>query len=160
MPTRHEGTNRKIIQVIPATGWYARFIDSADAPPDEYVPLVFWALVEDEQGQRWVEGLECTFDGVLFAEDVSNFLEYVSQAEMNSETWYAKYLELRDKLDAASETDALESAARTLLIDALLDKMKEADADLFRRLMETPGFSYHFKQAIEVAKGEDPLPES
>lgn len=52
----------KILQIIPAQpGWYARFVDLREEVRIESIAwVVCWALVEDEEGNRSVQGLIST----------------------------------------------------------------------------------------------------
>lgn len=98
--TPQVGTNVKILQIIPATGWFARYIDPSAEDPDNLTALVCWALVEDETGERRVVGMDSASDGVAVAEDLTNFSEYVHTSEIEGETWYNKYQELVAKVEA------------------------------------------------------------
>lgn len=100
---RQSDTEKKILQIMPAEGWFARYIDAAgasDHDPDNLVPLTCWALVEDENGSRRVEGMDSASDGVALVEDTTNFSEYVHASEIDEETWYAKYQELLRQVEA------------------------------------------------------------
>lgn len=68
--------SKKIIQIMPAIGWYATYKDGAEL---HYNPLVCWALVEAD-GVRFVAGMD---DGapIDFCEEVSNFDGYVYEPE-------------------------------------------------------------------------------
>jgi len=65
----------EIIQIIPATDWYAVYDGDGE---DLVVPVVCWALVEDEVGVRRVDAIDdgtTAFDGE-FVSQVSNFKRY------------------------------------------------------------------------------------
>ena len=73
----------QIIQIIPATDWYAVYRDDVSYHPDEkidyVVPVVCWALVEDESGERRVDAIDdgtTSFDGE-FVSQVSGFKRYL-----------------------------------------------------------------------------------
>lgn len=160
MATHHELKSRKIIHIIPAVGWLAKYLDASDQSPDNYSPIACWALVEGEDGERWVEGLEATSDGLEFAENVSNFSEYVQHDQITEDTWYAKYQALVEKLDTDHELSAADSLIRERKVETLVDKMKESDRELYERLTNTPGFSYYFNQLVSIAQDDDALPEA
>ena len=64
----------KILQIIPASGWYAKFHDKEDL----LVPLACWALCQNEVGETYVAGIDATSDGVTnFVEDADNFEGYI-----------------------------------------------------------------------------------
>lgn len=70
--------DEKILQIIPATGWGARYADEADAPLD---PVICFALVEmTVDGETSCEVRPMGSDGkrIAFIDDASNFegLEY------------------------------------------------------------------------------------
>lgn len=67
---------KKIIQIMPATGWYATYKDDAELI---YNPLVCWALVEAD-GERFISGMD---DGspIDFCEEVGNFAGYAHETE-------------------------------------------------------------------------------
>lgn len=70
----------KIVQIIPADGWYAEYLGDDGQP--FHMRLVVWALVEGtegiERGVHEVRGLGCDpEEGVDFADDVTNFVRYV-----------------------------------------------------------------------------------
>ena len=64
----------KIISIMPATGWVARFEYQAspDAPAHEWKePLIAWALVEDPPGFRYIAGYALEEPGSAMAEDAA-----------------------------------------------------------------------------------------
>ncbi len=56
----------RILQIMPAPGWVARFDMASDAHASDVddagveIPLVGWALVDFEDGSRDVVGLVCS----------------------------------------------------------------------------------------------------
>ena len=60
---------QKVIQMIPATGWYAVY--KIDAGDDFLDRVAFWALTDDGEVSGWVGG-----DYMDNAEEQSNFLRY------------------------------------------------------------------------------------
>jgi hypothetical protein len=50
---------KRILQIIPATGWHVLLEEPADggAPRREAVPLAVWALVETDDGAQGIVGL-------------------------------------------------------------------------------------------------------
>jgi len=97
---RDRNAKRKVIQIIPADGWFARYTDASQDSPDNVYPLACWALVESETGERWVEGMDSASDGIALAPDTTNFIEYVHTSEIQGETWYAKYHQLLAQVEA------------------------------------------------------------
>lgn len=70
-------SDRKIIQIIPANNWYALY--KQDDAPDEWVPLVAWAVVK-QNGDDFVVGLDaCEY--IDFCDETSNFLRYAHESE-------------------------------------------------------------------------------
>ena len=64
----------KILQIIPASGWYAKFGDGDNA----VFPLACWALCQNEDGETYVAGIDATPDGTTnFVEDADNFEGYI-----------------------------------------------------------------------------------
>ena len=70
---------RKIVQIIPAEGWFAVYGDD-DGKPTILVPLVCWALYEDEEGDRYIEGMDA-FEYVDFSQGNHNFHDYRHKSE-------------------------------------------------------------------------------
>lgn len=73
---------RRILQIIPAEGWWAGYTGFAD--PDTgttregFTRLVCWALVENENGENEVLGMEGDGDtDVTFSVDIHSFDEYL-----------------------------------------------------------------------------------
>lgn len=70
----------KIIQIIPATqpAWavYDQRKWAPNEPPYCFGKIHMWALVEDEDGNRFVQGMDVT-DEPTIADDMQNFLEYI-----------------------------------------------------------------------------------
>jgi hypothetical protein len=69
----------KIIQIIPAVGWYAKFeVESGIS----YDPLISWALIGDDK-DRTVVGIVADREGPLteYAEAISNFLGYAHRED-------------------------------------------------------------------------------
>lgn len=75
----------RIVQIIPADGWYAEYRGDGGQP--FHMRLVGWALVEGtegiDRGVHEVRGLGCdTDEGVDFADDVTNFVRYVHSNDL------------------------------------------------------------------------------
>jgi hypothetical protein len=69
--------SEKILQIIPASGWYAKFSNSNDGE-DGLFPLACWALCQNEDGETYVAGIDATPDGTTtFVEDAENFEGYI-----------------------------------------------------------------------------------
>ena len=69
--------NRKILQIIPADGWWARMMKQ----DPEFQPLACWALIEGEDADGVVMGMiagEC----VEFVEDEEKFDAYFHTSEL------------------------------------------------------------------------------
>ena len=67
--------SEKIIQIIPADGWFAVF--QMDDEAELTLPLNCWALFQDEDGASRVEGLYVDAAGdCSAAKAASNFLRY------------------------------------------------------------------------------------
>ena len=68
----------KILQIIPAEGWQAEFVDSYDGSTHRIAePLCAWALTEDDNGNLRVEGVSVADEvGPTLAEFESNFKRY------------------------------------------------------------------------------------
>lgn len=76
--------NVNILQITPADGWYAVCKDGDEEYHDK---LVSWALVEDEGGSRWVEGLYTDDTGAVeLASTISNFDRYEYEYQPNIPT--------------------------------------------------------------------------
>lgn len=67
---------RIILQLAPATGWRAAYTDEADGI--SLAPVALWALVQDDEGNRYVEGIEAD-DIVAFCSDTEGCLGYVAE---------------------------------------------------------------------------------
>lgn len=73
-----------IKQMMPATGWYAVYMEEEE-PHYSAIPLVGWALAEDEEGDSGVFGLDGG-EYVDFAENMSNFLGYAHESQLEKRT--------------------------------------------------------------------------
>lgn len=69
----------KILQIIPAPGWYAKYREEDGSETISAMPLVCWALCEDEaHGGTFVEGCDVDELGEIeLAPEASNFCGYV-----------------------------------------------------------------------------------
>lgn len=76
-----EAPEGKIITIIPADGWYARY--DVDGVMED-MPLVCWALVEASDGVRAVHGMDGG-DYVDFAEGISNFIAFVHKLDVKDQ---------------------------------------------------------------------------
>ena len=67
----------KILQIIPATDWYAIF-DNAGMELSN--PLVCWALVQEEDGDTAIRGMVADSDGAIIeaADKMNNFKRFQS----------------------------------------------------------------------------------
>lgn len=74
---------RRIVQIMPADGWRARFAEKADGREWDD-PLVCWALVEDEQAWQEVVGMVAA-DPVEFCDTFDQFLGYMGPGETSDE---------------------------------------------------------------------------
>lgn len=73
---------KKILQIIPAAGWFAVYKNEGE--PETLSPLACWALVEDEEGNTNVQGMDAD-DYVDFVEDIGNFSKYSHKPESAQE---------------------------------------------------------------------------
>jgi hypothetical protein len=73
--------NRTIIQIIPAAGF--RAVYRPEDAPDQLIerPLACWALVEDHEGSRSVEGMDVDW-AVDFCGDTGGFVGYAAPGEL------------------------------------------------------------------------------
>jgi hypothetical protein len=71
----------KIVQIVPAMGWFARYDDPND--PSGYVDaaLTCWALVETPEGERQVVGLDGG-DYISVADELNGFRCYIHESEL------------------------------------------------------------------------------
>jgi hypothetical protein len=77
----------KILEIIPADRWYVKNLNELIQPPDLVVPLICWALIQDENGETWVEGMENGPNGVTLAEDDNgDFAGYIHESQMGTAT--------------------------------------------------------------------------
>lgn len=71
---------RRIVQIIPATGWWARHDGSTDPERggmrEGFMRLVCWALVENEEGKTEVVGMDGDGDLEVGFADYSSLVEY------------------------------------------------------------------------------------
>lgn len=78
---------RKILQVIPAEGWFAVYKENDGS--ESSVRLACWALVEetdDEFTDNVVVGMETGYDqSVDFADTAVNFVRYVHTSDQTEE---------------------------------------------------------------------------
>lgn len=73
---------KRILQIIPAQGWLAMF-RNRETGNIETEPIPCWALVEEENGDRSVVGMDA--DSTLdFAEDMGNFVGYIHESQAKS----------------------------------------------------------------------------
>lgn len=71
---------RRILQIVPAPGWFAVCI-LVEEPWYELAPLALWALVDDGI-QRYVSGLDVRMD---LCDSSPSFLEYVHESQITDE---------------------------------------------------------------------------
>ena len=70
------------VQIIPADGWYARYVTETG---DAYVRLVCWVLVEDAQGWRHLDGVDACNDcedGIALCSENQNFAGFCHQDQL------------------------------------------------------------------------------
>jgi len=63
----------KILQIIPADGWYALYKDEDEMLAE---PLVCFALVEDNDNEQYIKGMCCDHINIECADIPSNFAGY------------------------------------------------------------------------------------
>ena len=75
----------KILQIMPATGWYAKF-EGNEGEPRMIDRLVGWALIEgDDSDEVYVVGLDNSHpEGVLNVEITSNFSGYIHHSDLTA----------------------------------------------------------------------------
>lgn len=71
---------KKILQIIPADSWEAKF-KSSDGELVGNDHIVCFALVEDDDGSRSVEGMIAAEGFMDFCEDIANFNGYVKSVK-------------------------------------------------------------------------------
>lgn len=86
-------TAPKIIQMIPATGWYALFKEEDDSI--NFEPLVCFALTENSDGETEIRPMFWEGGFVDFADDYNNF-EGIEQTDMLPPDWDADLDDLED----------------------------------------------------------------
>jgi hypothetical protein len=72
--------HKRILQIIPANGWYAAFND-LEAAEQFYSPLVCWALVTEGERQ-FITGMVAVKNKILACQEEVNFSHYVSHSEL------------------------------------------------------------------------------
>ncbi|HET19674.1 MAG TPA: hypothetical protein ENO16_03590 [Chromatiales bacterium] len=78
-------TAPKIIQMMPAEGWYAFFRNEEDDSLN-FEPLVCFALTENSDGETEVRPMFWQDSYVDFADDYDNF-EGIEQADLSENDW-------------------------------------------------------------------------
>lgn len=74
----------RIIQIIPAEGWFAKYRN--DDGSVFYSPLVCFALVEEKNGHTFVRGMDADSSGIIdFADEPQNFLGFFKRDETVNE---------------------------------------------------------------------------
>lgn len=63
----------RIVQIIPAEGWYATYLSEDNSGETKSYPLISFALLEINYADRRVEGI---LGSGSFARDLDNFLGY------------------------------------------------------------------------------------
>lgn len=61
----------RIVQIMPADGWKAVYVNGDGVVA--VVPLVGWALVEDGEGRRHVDGLDGRGDVITLCDNMVGF---------------------------------------------------------------------------------------
>ena len=72
----------KIMQIIRLTDGFVKYENGASEPRNKLVPLTCWALIEHENGDTWVEGMDIGPDGVTLAQDTENFVGYIDASQI------------------------------------------------------------------------------
>jgi len=67
----------RILQIIPANGWYALYKDNDETISE---PLVCFALVEDNDNEQYIKGMCCDHLSIDFADIPGNFTGYTKPA--------------------------------------------------------------------------------
>jgi hypothetical protein len=93
---------RKILQIMPATGWGAAF--DAGEEEEEISPLVGWALVQDADGQSAVVGLVGGHE-VELCDLQANFAGYVYLSDLMTEGFEVEDEELDDGQEEDDDDD-------------------------------------------------------
>ena len=86
---------RRIIQIMPADGWYARYKARTPLEPKILTKLACWALIEEDDGmpptQRTVSGLDVA-DGAATVtdclEEIAGFERFVHVSELTEQELY------------------------------------------------------------------------
>lgn len=82
-----ETDNVKIIQIMPATGWYALYYFEGE-PHYDLSPIAAWALCQySSVVDEWKEVRAVDFDAdgtADFANEATNFIRYVHQSDLDS----------------------------------------------------------------------------
>lgn len=93
-------TAPKILQMMPAEGWYAFFKDEDESL--NFEPLVCFALTENTDGETEVRPMFWQDNYVDFADDYDNF-EGIEKVDMTEDDWDID-LEDMDVEEAAEES--------------------------------------------------------
>jgi hypothetical protein len=93
-------TTPKIIQMMPADGWYAFFKEEDESL--NFEPLVCFALTENTDGETEIRPMFWQDSYVDFADDYDNF-EGIEQVDMSEQDWDFD-------LDALAEAELLDEA--------------------------------------------------
>lgn len=78
-------TAPRILQMMPAEGWYAFFRNEEDDSMN-FEPLVCFALTENSEGETEVRPMFWQDSYVDFADDYDNF-EGIEQADLSANDW-------------------------------------------------------------------------
>ncbi|MEW5894125.1 MAG: hypothetical protein AB1697_13420 [Pseudomonadota bacterium] len=78
-------TAPRILQMMPAEGWYAFFRNEEDDSLN-FEPLVCFALTENSDGETEVRPMFWQDSHVDFADDYDNF-EGIEQADLSEDDW-------------------------------------------------------------------------
>ncbi|MHC4621725.1 MAG: DUF6253 family protein [Planctomycetota bacterium] len=70
---------KRILSIIPASGWHSVY--RPDDGSTQVFPLVCWALVETDEGDTVVAGLDAGDNYVDYAENMDNFESYWHKSE-------------------------------------------------------------------------------
>ena len=68
-----------VIQILPADGWMAKF----DIAKDSLVPIACWALMEDPDGKRRIEGiLPASHQEMRPCDEFEEFMYYIHESKI------------------------------------------------------------------------------
>lgn len=117
MPANAPVITKRIIQIIPATGWLAAYRDDETPAGLFFLALACWALMEASDGDRSVEGLAGS-DWLDSVEDSNNFAGYFQTEEEARESVAISDASTAKAVDHAHQVRAARAAAKGGQADA------------------------------------------